>query len=190
MITEKVLSGKDIVLRQIELSDCTDCYVNWLNDPEVTQYLETKWTKQDFKAIQDFVDAQRKNDHSVLFAIISKENDVHIGNIKIGPVNVHHRHADISYFIGNKTYWNKGVATEAIRLICRFGFQDLELNKVEAGVYETATASWKALEKNGFRREGTLREQALLDGKYIDIFRYGLLKSEWKLSREKEEEKL
>lgn len=182
MVTEKVLLGESIILRQIELDDCTISYVKWLNDPEVVQYLETKWAKQNLETIRDFVDGQRRNNHSFLFAIVSKENNMHIGNIKIGPVNVHHKHADISYFIGNKTYWNKGIATEAVRLICGFGFQELGLNKVEAGAYETAAASWRALEKNGFKREGTLREQAYLDGKYIGVFRYGLLKNEWKLS--------
>lgn len=182
MVTNKILSGENIFLRQIELSDCTVSYVNWLNDLEVTQYLETKWTIQNLETIKNFVEAQRRNDHSVLFAIISKEYDEHIGNIKIGPVNVHHKHADISYFIGNKKYWNRGIATEIIGLICKFGFQELGLNKVEAGAYESAVASWRALEKNGFKREGIFREQVWMDGKYIAVFRYGLLKSEWELS--------
>lgn len=181
MVTKKNLLGERIYLRQIEMEDCTISYVNWLNDVEVTQYLETKWIVQDLETVRNFVDAQRENEHSVLFAIISKESELHIGNIKIGPINVHHKHADISYFIGNKAYWNKGIATEAIRLICKFGFEELGLNKVEAGTYETAVASWRALEKNGFVREGIFREQVYLDGRYIAVFRYGLLKNEWKL---------
>lgn len=164
------------------MNDCTASYVNWLNDSEVTRYLEVKWTIQNLETIQYFVDDQRKNEHSILFAIISKECNAHIGNIKIGPVNKYHRHADISYFIGNKTYWNRGVATEAIGLICKFGFQELGLNKIEAGVYEPAAASWKALEKNGFKREGVFREEVWLDEEYVSVFRYGLLKNEWKLS--------
>lgn len=179
MVTKKILSGKNIFLRQIEMDDCSVSYVNWLNDSEVTQYLETKWVEQTMETIQNFVESQRENNHSVLFAIISKESNLHIGNIKIGPVNEHHKHADISYFIGNKAYWNKGIATETIRLICKFGFEELGLNKVEAGAYETAVASWKALEKNGFKREGVLREQAYLNDRYIAVFRYGLLKKEW-----------
>lgn len=67
-------------------------------------------------------------------------------------------------------------------MICKFGFEELDLNRVEAGVYETAIASWKALEKNGFKKEGTFREQVYLDGKYIAVYRYGLLKNEWELS--------
>lgn len=80
MITEKVLQGKKIILRQIELEDCTVSYVKWLNDPKVIQCLETRWTNQDLESIRDFVDEQRKNDHSVLFAIINKRDRKHIGN--------------------------------------------------------------------------------------------------------------
>lgn len=189
MVTKETLSGMKTILRQIELEDCTETYVNWLNDPEVNQYLETRWEKQNLEMIRSFVDNQRKNDHSILFAIISKKCDEHIGNIKIGPINKYHNHADISYFIGNKAYWNKGIITEAIGLVCKFGFLTIGLNKIEAGVYETAIGSWMALEKNGFQREGIFKEQVILGGKYIDIYRYGLLMSEW-IEKIKENQKI
>ena len=157
MITEKVLYGKQIFLRQIELTDCNDNYVRWLNDSEVNQYLETKWYEQNIVTIKEFVESLRNSSHSVLFAIICKEK--HIGNIKIGPIHPRYNHADISYFIGEKEYWHRGIATEAIKLICDYGFKDLNLNRIEAGAYECAIGSWRALEKCGFKREGVLRKQ-------------------------------
>ncbi len=180
MITNSVLSGGGIRLRQITSNDCTEQYVEWLNDPEVNQYLETRWVKQDIESITEFVKAQRDNNHSVLFAIIQKENDKHIGNIKIGPINFHHHHADISYFIGEKSEWNKGYASEAIRLICRYGFEELHLHRIEAGAYCTAIGSIRALEKNGFQREAIFREQVFSrEGQYLDVYRYALLKDEF-----------
>ena len=179
MIIQKQLIGEKIILRQIELSDCNDNYVDWLNDPDVNQYLETKWSDQNIESIKVFVESQRNNDHSVLFAIVLKENNTHIGNIKIGPIHPHYSHADISYFIGEKEHWHKGIATEAIELISKFGFEDLNLHRIEAGAYECAIGSWKALEKCGFKREGILRKQVLFKDNYIDIYRYGLLKSEY-----------
>ena len=127
MITEKELHGEMISLRQIEMEDCTSLYVEWLNDPEVNRYLETRWSEQTMETIEEFVRDQRENNHSILFAIITNEDGRHIGNIKIGPINRHHNHADISYFIGDKKMWNKSVATEAIRLVTRFCFMDLKL---------------------------------------------------------------
>ena len=176
MTIDKILAGETIILRQITLEDCGNRYVEWLNDPDVNQYLETKWSTQNLESVRLFVKSQRENNHSVLFAIVCKENDRHIGNIKIGPIHPHYRHADISYFIGDKEYWQKGIATEAIRLVCRFGFDELNLHRIEAGAYDCAVGSWKALENCGFTREGIFKEQVFFDNKYIDIYRYGLLK--------------
>lgn len=180
MITSKMIIGNNCYLRQIELTDCTQTYVQWLNDPEVNRYLETRWSRQDMKSVKDFVQFQRNNDHSILFAIIAKNERKHIGNMKIGPIHPHYLYADISYFIGEKSYWNKGIASEAINLVCKFGFEELKLRKIDAGTYATAIGSWKALEKNGFIREGTFRENVISEGKIIDSYRYGLLKREYK----------
>ncbi len=179
MTTDQVLKGKLITLRQIELSDCTETYEKWLNDIEVNQYLETKWFEQTMESIQAFVKEQRENDHSVLFAMLHNRNGKHIGNIKIGPINRHYSYADISYFIGDKSYWKKGIATEAVFLICKFGFEKLLLHRIEAGAYADAVGSWKALEHNGFLREGVYREMVCLNGRYTDVYGYGLLRDEF-----------
>lgn len=180
MIAEKVLRGEVISLRQIEMGDCTSAYVDWLNDPEVNKYLETRWYEQTLDSVKEFVISQIENDHSYLMAIVLNADNRHIGNIKIGPINKHHKHADLSYFIGVKSLWGKGIATEAINLASGFAFNDLGLHRVEAGAYSLAIGSWKAMEHNGFRREAVFREQAIFNKSYIDIYRYGLLKMEYK----------
>lgn len=180
MITKEVLNGRRVTLRQIESDDCTTTYVDWLNDPEVNQYLETRWSEQSLESIRNFVESQRNNDHSILFAIILCDDNRHIGNIKIGPINYHHKHADISYFIGDKSVWNKGIATASIKLITRFGFEHLDLHRIEAGAYSASIGSWKALEKNGFKREAVLKEQVISKGQWMDVYRYGILKREFK----------
>lgn len=93
--------------------------------------------------------------------------------LKFGPIHKLYKHADISYFIGEKRYWGKGLATTAIKLICDFAAKDLGLHKIEAGTYSSAFGSQRALEKNGFEREGCLREHVYFDNEYIDAYRYG-----------------
>lgn len=185
MIAEKILKGKLVSIRQISLDDCTNDYVDWLNDSDVNQFLETRWYKQDILAIKEFVKSQIENDNSILFAIIYNPENRHIGNIKIGPINFHHNHTDISYFIGDKNLWGLGIAVEAIQLACQYAFEELNLHRVEAGVYCNAIGSWKALEKNGFKREAIFREQVLFENNYIDVYRYGILKNEfnWRVTK-------
>lgn len=180
MIINKIIGGGGyIYLRSIDLNDCTERYVEWLNDPDITRYLETRWYDQNLDSIKEFVKSQIENKNSYLFAIIKTDTNQHIGNIKLGPINQHHNHADISYFIGEKTLWQKGIATEAVRLICEFGFEELKLHRIEAGTYSTAIGSWHILEKVGFKREGVFRNQVMSEGNYIDVFRYGILKDEF-----------
>ncbi len=186
MVTDNIIrSDGGVLLRQIEMKDCTNRYVEWLNDEKVSRYLETKWQKQDITSVRDFVQAQRDNDHSYLFAIIICENGQHIGNIKIGPIHPHYHVGEISYFIGEKECWNKGIASEAIRLVCEFGFHVLKLHKIDAETYDCAIGSQEALKKNGFRKEGTLMEEVLYDGKYINTFRWGLLKADFDAERKR-----
>lgn len=178
MVTDKILNGELIKLRQIEESDCTEAYVNWLKDEEVNKFLETKWCEQTLDSVLHFVKSQRESDNTFLFAIIDKKSNGHIGNIKIGPIDFHYLHGDISYFIGNKDHWHKGIATDAIRLISEFGTTELKLHKLEAGTYEDAVGSRKALERNGFIQEGILKDHVYCDGKYMNVLLFGKMLGE------------
>jgi len=178
MSGEKKLIGDNLLLRPIQISDCSQRYLSWLQDPQISKYLETRWTTQTMESIQSFVASKIESDLEYLFAIIEKETDQHIGNIKIGPVNSHHMYADVSYFIGEKSCWGKGYATDAIRLITRFGFEELGLYKVQAGVYENNIGSMKALKKVGFVQEGCLRKQLLSDGNREDHLLFGIFEDE------------
>lgn len=169
-----------VLLRPIKISDCSQRYLSWLQDHQINRYLETRWSEQSLESIQSFVASKIKAESEYLFAIIEKETDQHIGNIKIGPVNSHHKYADVSYFIGEKSCWGKGYATEAIRLITRFGFESLGLYKVQAGVYEKNIGSIKALKKVGFVQEGCLRKQLCSEGDREDHLLFGIFKDEVK----------
>ncbi|PHU40931.1 Protein N-acetyltransferase, RimJ/RimL family [Pseudobutyrivibrio sp. AR14] len=174
IIQNKLITKKGFIIRSISLDDCNEKYVNWLNDKEVNQYLETRWCEQNIESIKDFVRKQIASEDSYLFAIC-KQDGTHIGNIKIGPINNRYKHADISYFIGDKNMWNKGVATDVIERICKFGFEELDLHKIAAGAYKEAVGSIKALENNRFLREAIFKDEVRIDDKFTDVYRFALL---------------
>ena len=160
-----VVSGPRLYLREVRASDVNERYYRWMNDPDVVQYLETRFMPQSMDNIAAFVKRMDGKSDEPFFAICTNEGDEHIGNIKLGPINWIHRYADISLLIGEKACWGKGYATEAIGLITKFGFEILSLNKIKASCYEQNEGSARAFEKCGYIREGFMREHFLYRGK-------------------------
>jgi [ribosomal protein S5]-alanine N-acetyltransferase len=173
------LTGRRVSLRPISLDDCTERYVDWLRDPEVNQYLETRWVEQTLDSVRTFVSAVGRDPWSHLMAITDAETGRHIGNIKIGPIRAHHNCADLSYFIGDRDFWGRGYATEAIQLAIRLGFERLGLHRLQAGTYATNVGGARALEKAGFVRDAVLHQQLLGPSGWEDHVWYRLLKEEW-----------
>jgi RimJ/RimL family protein N-acetyltransferase len=172
--------GERCTLRLVTLDDCTERYLAWLEDPAVNRMLETRWTKQTLEGINQFVSSMLASSDSYLFAIISNAARSHVGNIKLGPIHARHSFADVSYFIGERAEWGKGIASEAIALVSGIGFERFDLHRVQAGLYASNTGSARALEKAGFTREGSLRRQLRgPDETWEDHVWYGLLREEW-----------
>lgn len=175
----EILAGHRVSLRLCELSDCTDRYVAWLADPEVNVFLETRWSEQTQESIRGFVASMLESSNSYLFAIVDGSTDRHIGNIKVGPVIAHHSFADVSYFIGEREVWGRGLATEAVRLATRFGFDRLGLHRLQAGLYETNIGSFRVLEKAGYVYEGRLAKQLKGKDGWEDHVWFGALRDTW-----------
>jgi len=175
----KVIEGQNIFLRPIQLSDSSGPYLNWLNDPEVNQYLESRFVSWTTEMLSSYI-ANLVNNNELLFAICSMESKKHIGNVKLGPINWNHRFADIGIMIGDKDQWGKGRASEAIREICRYGFDELELNKITAGCYGDNQGSVKAFSRVGFQQEGILRKKFLSSAGFQDHILLGILNDEFK----------
>jgi len=142
--------GKKIYLKLLTIEDVSDDYVNWMNDNKVTEFLESRWKAYTLEDLKEYVKTMNESQNNFLFGIFDQENDKHIGNIKIGNINYFHRYGDIGLLVGNKDYWGKGVATEAIGLVTKYGFEELNLNKVFAGMYSLNKGSYEAFIKNGF----------------------------------------
>jgi RimJ/RimL family protein N-acetyltransferase len=177
---KKFIEGDNIYLREVNESDVGDNYYNWLNDPEINQYLETRYFPNSKTNILQFVKNMDGLSGEILFAICERQTDKHIGNIKLGPINWIHRYADISLLIGDKDYWGKGIATESIRLVTEFGFYTLNLHKLKAGCYENNIGSMKAFEKVGFLREGLLKKLWMVNGTFQDQIILGLCAEDYR----------
>jgi len=176
MIYSQILNGKQLYLRALDLNDCNDIYIGWMNDKETNMYMETRLHEHSLESVLTFINEINASNDSYSFAIVDNITHKHIGNIKLGKINKQYSNADISYFIGDKSFLNKGYATEAVILIVQFAFNNLNLHRVQAGVIDGNNASTRVLEKAGFVREGRLKEKFILNGNYTDHLLYGLIR--------------
>lgn len=165
----KSQSIPDIYLQSIQLSDASETYVNWLNDPSVNQYLETRFQLQTIDTVTDFISSMINAPNEHLFTIRLKKTNQHIGNIKVGGIKQQHNIADISLFIGEKSAWGKGYASQAINLISRYSFDVLGLRKLCAGAYEPNKGSTKAFLNVGYLKDSVLSNHYIFNGQPCDL---------------------
>lgn len=177
-IKNKIIA-KNIYLRTLTLTDVTLSYLSWLQDKDINYFLEIRHEKQTLNKIKNYVSSCNISKNIYLFGIFSI-SDIHIGNIKIGAIKEQHNIASMSIFIGNKKYWGKGIATESIKALADFSFNNIGLHKLTAGMYSNNTNSIKAFELAGFVKEGVRKKHYKLENEYIDVIELGLLSEEFK----------
>jgi RimJ/RimL family protein N-acetyltransferase len=170
-----VIEGRDILLRRVTLSDVGEAYCRWMNDEEVNRYMQTQYESQTHEDIRNYVTKVSDDRTNFFMAIIYKPELRHIGNIKLGPVNIRHRRGEVSLFIGEKELWGRSLAQQAIELIRDFGCNTLQLHKIKAACYSNHSRSARAFEKAGFVLEAVLRDEFLHRGEYVDQLCYAYI---------------
>ena len=137
---------------------------------------------QDRERAERFIAASRQmaGDGSGARLVIDRADDgAFVGWCGLTRWNPTYRSASLGYLLGEAA-WGHGYATEAAEALLRWGFDELDLNRVQAETDTRNLASARVLEKLGFRREGTLREDCVVDGEVSDSWVYGLLRREWR----------
>jgi RimJ/RimL family protein N-acetyltransferase len=172
------MEGKKVRLRALEKTDI-DEILKWINDPEVisnlilrypvSKYQEEKWIEKILEGTDE------RNKH---FVIETKEG-VYLGGIGLHNINWNDRNAEVGIVIGKKEYWNKGYGTDAMMTILDFAFNRMNLYRVYLRVYDFNQRGVRSYEKCGFKKEGVLREDRYMEGKYHDTIIMGILKDEF-----------
>ena len=160
-------------------SDDLYYYYKWMGDREVTQYLENRFLPHSVGDLQVYINQKNGDPNCLFLGILSSSLKTHIGNIKLDYIDWIHRRGEIGIMIGRKDFWGKGYGEEAIRGLCEFAFNELNLFRITAGCYEANKASLGAFQKAGFFVEGVYRKHIWCNGEWNDEVLMGLLKYEY-----------
>jgi len=172
--------GTRVCLRTLERSDLNERYLGWLNDPEITRYLETGLFPTTLRDLEKYYEKVTSSREQVIFAIVDKKSGHHIGNVKIGPIDWVNRGATLGILIGDKKFWGRGIGEEATRLAVEYGFYRLNLHRIDLGVFAEHQSAARCYEKVGFKTEGRFRQELFQGGEYKDRLWMGLLRSEYR----------
>ncbi|MDB5492030.1 MAG: acetyltransferase [Micavibrio sp.] len=163
------IATDNLVIKTLTAENMSEDYWGWLNDTDITQYLEIRHTKYSRESLSQFVEAMFLSDNDLLMGIFLKSDEnKHIGNIKLGSLNRRYARADIGIMIGDRNSWGKGYASEAIKGLSAFAFGEIGLRRLYAGMYASNKASTKAFLNSGFRQEGIMKGHYFLNGQLED----------------------
>lgn len=163
-------------IRKWRLSDAADLAAA-LSNPNILNNLRDglpyPYTEQDGK---DYISAMLSSDVNEVFAFAITVDDKAVGSIGVfRQENIHRQTAELGYYISEEC-WGKGLMTEAVRQICRYVFEKSDIIRIYAEPFAHNAASCRVLEKAGFQYEGTLRSNAVKNGKVVDMKMYSLLR--------------
>ncbi len=173
------LEGERIILRGMRSSDA-DAVYEIFRSPEVIEYWCTPAQTTVSDAVELINDADKHFKARTMFewGAALRESDQVIGTFTLLHVDLFHKRAEVGYAIA-KDFWGQGYATEGFELLLAFAFGPMNLHRLEADVHPGNKGSFRVLEKQGFQREGYLRERWQHLGRIDDGVFLGLLRPEW-----------
>jgi [ribosomal protein S5]-alanine N-acetyltransferase len=151
------------------------------SDPEVARYQSFEpRTPEESRAyvLGAAADATAVERRTWDLAVVLRSDGLVIGRCGLGITDPDAAQAMLWYTL-HPAEWGRGYATEAARALVGYGFRDLGMHRIWADCDPANPASWRVLEKLGMRREGHLRENARLKGKWVDSLIYAVLDREW-----------
>jgi len=170
--------GKNIMLREYQEDDL-DNIMDWINDHEIVQFLSDRFLyPQSRSQVKEFLEMTMSSDwHG--FVISDRETGDYLGQIDFVEVDNKNRFAEVALVIGDINDTSKGIGTEAMELMMDFGFNNLNLNRIELSCWDYNDRAINLYKKLGFTKEGEKRNNRYYDGKYHNEVFFGILREEW-----------
>jgi RimJ/RimL family protein N-acetyltransferase len=176
------IEGENIYLSPSNI-DNIHLYTKWMNDPQLRKYARYDIPQTVEEVKKKFEPTKEEVKRNIFFEIWHKKDNKLIGYVCFIRIDWFTRNAHIFYLIGDTDYWGQNFATEAAKLVVNYGFNELNLHKITARTFSQNKASLRVAEKIGFKYDITLKQEAYIDGEYVDALHYVIFKNEWKSSQ-------
>lgn len=169
-----MFTGKRASLRPFEWEDA-EKYRQWVNDAAVISLVDRVLpvTAEEHRRWYESIISHRQ---AAIFAVEAIPEKQFVGCVWLYDIDCRHRHAELRILVGDKQYWGKGIGQDAISILVQFAFKNLNLHKVYAYVLTTNERALKTFRKVGFIREGVLKQERYVNGKFVDVVRFGCVR--------------
>jgi len=174
-----LLRGEKVHLTAISKDDLP-IYQKWFSNPEFLRLLNSDPAMpKTLDSITEWYEEASKSKDKYVFGIRTLDDNRLLGNCSIFSISQNSRNAEVGIYIGEPSEWGKGFGSDAMNVLLRFAFMDVNLHRLELNVFSYNARAIKSYEKIGFVREAVLREILYRDGTYHDIHIMGILRREW-----------
>ena len=177
-----IFTGTLVRLSAVDPDEFSKAFSLWGRDSEFNRLLQTNAAGlQSSNTIKRWMEKDMEDSATgfYVFSIRTLADDKLVGGTDLEVVTWNGRDAFVGIFIGARENWGKGYGTDAMNILLRYAFTELNLWRVSLGVFEYNPRAIRSYEKAGFQHEGRTRQQLQHEGKRWDIFFMGTLREEW-----------
>ena len=178
---EDLFRGELVRLSAIDPEELGKSFSRWSRDSEFKRLLDFDPARMhSAKATKEWMEKHMEEKKDAFwFSIQTLEDNRLLGDIDVTVTNWASRDAFVGLGIGERDFWGKGYGTDAMKLILRYAFLELNLRRVTLSVFEYNERAIRSYEKAGFRLEGRQRQAIQREGRRWDIVYMGILREEW-----------
>lgn len=171
-------------LRRLTMRDAADVYA-YSRDPLVAEHVlwEAHRSIFDSRSYIRYMQRKYRMHEPASWGIVLKSTGRVVGTIGFMWIQRDNAAAEVGYSL-SRAHWNQGYMTEALQRVLRYGFESMNLNRIEAQHETSNPASGAVMRKSGMRKEGTLRQRLLNKGRFVDVDLYAILRKDWWALRE------
>ena len=187
MISNNLWTGKRVRLTGVEKADAKT-FSRWHNDAGYLRLIDAQMARprSEDDILKSFEEWE-KDPNTVAFAVRPLDSEEMVVLVMLEDILFQHGVAWLGMGMGDRNLWGQGYGSEAMALTLKYAFDELNLHRVQASIFEYNQRSISMCERQGFRREGVFREFMQREGRRYDMYLFGLLRHEWEaLNREGE----